>query len=359
MLALCLLAACSGGSKKPVETPKEQLVHRLFTYAEQGKIAYGHQDDLSYGHNWVVTDWENDPLDRSDVKAVTGKYPMVVGFDLGGIELGNEANLDRVPFGLIRKATQQHVKKGGIVTYSWHLRNPLTGGDSWDVSSKEVVRSVLPGGEKCEEFRTWLVRLADFLESVGKDVPVIFRPFHEHLGSWFWWGKDLCTEKEYQELYRLTWLYCTKERGLTNILWCYSPNGDCGPEAFMSRYPGDEFVDILGIDTYANMGNMGLEESRASLAAKAHSQLTYLTALSTGHEKLMCFAETGQEGLQDPQWWTRSLVPAIKDFSISYVLTWRNAHDIPTHFYAAWEGFEHAADMKAFSELDNIVFLDE
>ncbi|MBR5063691.1 MAG: beta-mannosidase, partial [Bacteroidales bacterium] len=103
ILAVCCLAACSGG-KKPMETPRDQLVHRLFSYAEKGQIAYGHQDDLCYGHSWVVTDWENDPLERSDVMAVTGKYPAIVGFDLGGIELGSEQNLDRVPFGLMRKA---------------------------------------------------------------------------------------------------------------------------------------------------------------------------------------------------------------------------------------------------------------
>ena len=107
LLAALCLAACS--SPKPMETPKDQLVHRLFSYAESGVTAYGHQDDLSYGHAWRVTDWENDPLDRSDVKAVSGHYPMVMGFDLGGIELADSCNLDGVPFGLIRKIGRAHV----------------------------------------------------------------------------------------------------------------------------------------------------------------------------------------------------------------------------------------------------------
>ena len=126
-----------------METPKDQLVLRLFTFAESGRIAYGHQDDLSYGHAWRVEDWENDPLDRSDVKAVTGKYPMLAGFDLGGIERADSCNLDGVPFGLIRKAALLHIERGGIVTFSWHPRNPLTDGDTWDVSSDQVVRSIL------------------------------------------------------------------------------------------------------------------------------------------------------------------------------------------------------------------------
>ena len=144
-LILCalLLAACTAGGKKPAASPKEVLSERLAAYAAEGKVLYGHQDDLSYGHAWCVTDWENDGLTRSDVRDVTGKYPAVVGFDLGGIELGDSCNLDKVPFGLMRKAALAHIGRGGIVTFSWHPRNPLTGGDAWDISSDEVVYSIL------------------------------------------------------------------------------------------------------------------------------------------------------------------------------------------------------------------------
>ena len=72
LLAVLALTACGTGNKKPMETPKDQLAHRLFSFAESNQIAYGHQDDLFYGHAWKVEDWENDPLERSDVKAVTG-----------------------------------------------------------------------------------------------------------------------------------------------------------------------------------------------------------------------------------------------------------------------------------------------
>ena len=356
LLAVAMCVGCGPRDKKPMETPKDELVHRLFTYAEEGKIAYGHQDDLFYGHNWLVTDAENDPLERSDVKDVTGKYPVILGCDLGGIELGADKNLDGVPFDLMRRAAQKQVERGGIVTFSWHPRNPLTGGDAWDVSSDQVVKSILKGGEKEREFRTWLSRVADFIESLG--VPVIFRPWHENLGSWFWWGGKLCSAQEYQELYRMTWLYLTKDRGLTNILWCYSPNGDVKPEEYMSRYPGDEFVDILGVDSYEYVGNDTVADASARFKGELRRILTFLTALSYEHQKLMCLSETGLEGLVDPTWWTETVYPVVKDFSISYILTWRNAHDKPGHFYAAWKGFEYENDMKAFSELENILFLD-
>ena len=357
LFAVALCVGCGPRDKKPMETPKDQLVHRLFTYAENGQIAYGHQDDLFYGHTWKVEDYENDPLERSDVKDVAGKYPVLLGCDLGGIELGADNNLDGVPFDLMRRAAQKHAERGGIVTFSWHPRNPLTGGDAWDISSDQVVKSILKGGEKEREFRTWLSRAADFLESIGPDVPIIFRPWHENIGSWFWWGGKLCTPEEYQELFRATWLYFTKDRGLTNILWCYSPNGDVRPEDYMSRYPGDEFVDILGVDTYEYVGGGSVEEASARFRGELRRILTFLTALSYEHQKLMCLSETGLEGLVDPSWWTETVHPVISDFAISYVLTWRNAHDKPEHFYAPWAGFDGADDFKTFTEKENIVLL--
>ena len=358
LLAVMLIAtACSTGDKKPMDTPKDRLVHTLFSCVEKGDILYGHQDDLPYGHAWKVEDWENDDLTRSDVKAVTGMYPAIAGFDLGGIEMGDKANLDSVDFGLMRKAAMLHAERGGIVTFSWHPRNPLTGGDAWDVSSDQVVKSLLEGGELNDLFRNvWLKRLGDFLESL-EGMPAIFRPWHENSGSWFWWGSRLCTEQEYKDLFRTTWVYLTEIRGLTNLLWCYSPNSGISPDGYMSRYPGDEFVDILGLDHYEFVGGDGLEEAGVRFSEELKRSLTYMNVLAKDHQKLMCLSETGLEGLPDPTWWTETLYPAIKDFPIAYVLTWRNACDKPGHFYAAWEGFENAADFKAFSDKEDIVFL--
>lgn len=325
---------------------------------QEGKILYGHQDDLAYGHAWKVEDWRSDALDRSDVKDVCGKYPAIVGFDLGGIELGDSCNLDGVPFGLIRKAAQVHAGRGGLVTFSWHPRNIVTGGDSWDVSTEGVVAAALEGGQKHEEFMLWLQRAADFIGSIGPDVKIIFRPWHENLGNWFWWGGTHCTDAEYVSLYRTTRDYF-ESRGITGLQWCYSPNGNAGADAYMSRYPGDDYVDYMGIDTYEGVyGGISLETAAEAYRQEVKQNLTYLQVLATEHGKVMCFSETGLEGLQDGKWWTEVLYPSIKDFPIAYVLTWRNAHDKPGHFYAPWKGFEHAGDFKTFSEFDNIVFLD-
>ena len=355
--ALVLVAACTTGNQRPADTPKDRLVHTLFSHVEKGEILYGHQDDLCYGHAWKVEDWEADSLTRSDVRAVTGLYPAILGLELGGIEMGDKASLDSVDFGLIRKAARLHAERGGIVTMSWHPRNPLTGGDAWDVSSDRVVKSLLEGGELHDLFMdVWLRRLGDFLESL-EETPVIFRPWHENLGSWFWWGGRLCSEQEYKELYRTTWTYLVKARGLKNLVWCYSPNSGISPQEYMSRYPGDEFVDILGLDHYEYVGEGGLEEAGVRFAEGLRQGLTSLNALASEHRKLMCLSETGLESLPDPKWWTEVLYPAVKDFPIAYLLTWRNAHDQPGHFYAPWPGFDNELDFKQFSELEDLVFL--
>ena len=139
------------------------------------------------------------------------------------------------------------------MTLSWHARNPLTGGDAWDVKDTTVVKSILPGGKNHQKFITGLDKVADFINSLviaeGVKVPVIFRPWHEHTGSWFWWGKDLCSVDDYKQLWRMTYDRFI-EKGVDNVLYAYSPGGGCSSEEYMERYPGDDFVDLLGFDYY-------------------------------------------------------------------------------------------------------------
>ena len=143
MMTASVLVSCATRTGKQTGSSAGQLYSRLSAHAAAGKKLYGHQDDLPYGHAWVVTDWENDPLERSDVKEVSGHYPAVVGFDLGGIEHADSCNLDGVPFGLMRKAAVTHAGRGGIVTLSWHPRNPLTGGDAFHRMTPALLNSLL------------------------------------------------------------------------------------------------------------------------------------------------------------------------------------------------------------------------
>ena len=355
-VTLLILTSCGDTTGHDGMTPAEKLMTQLEMQVEADRIMYGHQDDYMYGHSWKLEDDAVEFL-KSDVKDVCGAYPAVFGMDLGGIELGWTHNLDKNDFDNMRAAAVAHHEKGGVVTFSWHPRNPLTGGDAWDVTSKEVVASILPGGEKHEYFMGWLSNAADFLGSLkaadGTLVPVIWRPWHEHTGSWFWWGQDLCTTEQYKALWKMTYDYMEIERGLDNLVWAYSPGaGGITPELFAERYPGDEIIDLIGFDCY----QYSTDEVYMSDMKNA---LEVMSAFNQGRCKLMAVTETGYEGIPNQKWWTSVLYETLKDYPVSYVLTWRNACDanMQHHFYAPYPGHTSADDFKAFAGLSDMLFL--
>lgn len=352
--AMILAASCTHQEGRFDENTSA-LMARLQDNIDKGVMMYGHQDDLMYGHTWRVDQDEAEFL-RSDVMEVCGKYPAVYGLDLGGIELGSEQNLDDNYFAAMRASAIAHHQRGGVVTFSWHPRNPLTAGDAWDVSSKEVVASILEGGSRHDLFIGWLGRVADYIESFktsdGQMVPIIFRPWHEHTGSWFWWGRDLCSVEEYKALWKMTFDYLSGERGLRNLIWSYSPGaGGVTEEIYMERWPGDEMVDMIGIDCYQ------YSTSEVFIADLANA-LDIMKKISAEHGKMMAVTEAGYEGIPQADWWTGTLYEALKDYPLSYVLTWRNACDKPEHFYAPFPGHLSADDFKAFAAMPGVGMID-
>lgn len=350
MITLCLLCVSCGTRR---ESPADSLRRKLSATVNDGRIMYGHQDDLMYGHSWNTAG--SGEYTRSDVKDACGMYPAVYGLDLGGIETAEANNLDGNPFAWMRESAVVHHKRGGIVTFSWHPRNPLTGGDAWDVSSDKAVASILEGGENHGMFLEWLSHAADFLSSLktedGKSIPVIFRPWHEHTGSWFWWGRGLCSAEEYKSLWEMTYDYMTIERGLDNLVWAYSPGaGGITEEIYMERWPGDEMVDMIGVDCYQY-------STKEEFASDLRKSLDIMAKVGGERGKLLAVTETGYEGIPDGTWWTGTLLPAISDYPVAYVLTWRNAWDKPGHFYAPFPGQASAEDFRNFAALDKISML--
>ncbi|MCO6026341.1 glycoside hydrolase family 26 protein [Prevotella cerevisiae] len=298
-------------------TPAEKLIKRLQKIEKRG-IMIGHQDDPMYGTTWK---WEKG---RSDVKETCGDYPALMGFELGHLELDSLRNLDGVPFALIREQTLAQYKRGGVVEISWHPTNPVTLKSAWDPSGN-AVREILPGGKENAKFMSWLNKIGIFLLSLktddGKLVPIIFRPWHEMSGGWFWWGKDSCTPEEYKQLYRLT-IRTLRGMGLDNLVFCYSPGGTDHEttEHFMQFYPGDQYVDMMGIDLYGN-------DSKETYIRQVHETFDVISQLAETHHKLMCFAETGSRNTPDPTWFTTGLWKAVEGYRLSYILLWRNAWD--------------------------------
>ena len=214
-----------------------------------------------------------------------------------------------------------------MISLSWHVRNPKTGGDSWDVTDSTVVASVMQGGENHVKMLEWIDRVADFLLSLktkeGVLIPVVFRPWHEHTGSWFWWGKDLCSSEQYKTLWRMT-NDRLRLKGVNNVLLAYSPGMESDTvEEYLERYPGDDIIDVLGTDVYQ------FERSQ------------YIKQLN----------------IPDSLWWTGTLLPVIEKYPLSYVLVWRNAREKSTHYYAPYPGQVSADDFVKFSRSPKILFV--
>ena len=139
----------------------------------------------------------------------------------------------------------------GVNTFCWHIWNPATGENLYDTTP--AVAAILPGGDKHDAYRRDLDNIAAFAKNLrgkaGQPVPLIFRPFHEHTGSWFWWGQKHCTTNEFVALWLFTVKHLRDQAGVHNFLYAYSPGNAYGRrEDYWERYPGDPYVDILGYD---------------------------------------------------------------------------------------------------------------
>lgn len=323
------------------------LYSNLKKIAAKG-VMFGHQDDLAYGVHW-----ENEK-DRSDVKDVCGDYPAIYGWDIGWLGVSTH-NLDSVSFKSMKKWMLQAYKRGGINTISWHMNNLETDGGSWDKTP--AVKHILPNGKKHEVYLQRLDAFAKFAKSLRpgwfkKPIPIVFRPFHEHTGSWFWWGKGNCTADEYKQLWRFTVDYLRNEKGVHNLLYCYSTDIFSSREQYLEFYPGDDYVDILGVDNYHHMkGKEGDYE-------KTVQMFEMLSELAAEKDKIATLSETGLESIPMETWWTEMLLKAIKHNDktsrIAWALVWRN--DRPGHHFGPHKGHKSAPNFVKFYQDDFTIF---
>jgi len=353
------LLMAKGSVKKPADKKASKQVVNLYrnlAMLAPGYIMIGHQDALSYGIHWKKG------TDRSDIKDITGSHPAVFGWDIGGIELGQPVNLDSVPFNEMRENIIRVYLKGGINTISWHAYNPVSGGSSW-VEDKNhpslTVAKILPGGSHHSAFLKQLDCVADFLKSLkapdGTLAPVVFRPWHENSGSWFWWGAIHCSVEEYKSLYRFTVNYLQNKHQLHNLLYAYSPDvGFKDAAGYLERYPGDDLVDIIGLDDYNSL-NTGQPD-------KLIRNLEIIAKVANDHQKIAAFTETGSNRVERSAYFTNELLPCLMHSeltrSISWVLFWRNAdakqHFMPDPTHPAAGNFKEFVKNKHILLLNNI-----
>ena len=354
-----LMAACGsstkvggmqGGASSPLLADKnatketKALFNNLLSLSKEHTL-FGHQHATEYGHGWAGD------ADRSDVKSVTGSHPAVIGVDVSGFT-GRPAEAIQKTKNELRKTVEDTYNRGGVTTVAWHFSNPVSaGGFYWkDSVSLAAVQYIIPGGKAHQQYKEILQSLGDWAKNTkgkdGKAVPMIFRPYHEFDGDWFWWGKGHTSRADFIALWRFTVSYLRDSVGVHNFLYAFSPDNRFKSEnEYLERYPGDEWVDMVGVDNYGDMGRDG----RYNVEAATH-KLKIVSDYAKKAGKLAAFTETGLESLPNPHWWNEVLLKVMKTpgMQLSYVLVWRNDRSSPTHYYAPFPGHSSVPDFMKF-----------
>ncbi len=356
ILFLACLVNCATVKAQPIDKLATRETGRLFHNLQllsQKCTLFGHQDDMAYGVNWKYEQG------RSDVKDITGEYPGVFGWELGGLENDALANLDGVPFNLMKDYIRKGYEAGAVITISWHLNNPLTGKSAWDPSPANTIPSILPGGEKNKLFNTWLDKVAVFLQSLqsknGTPIPVILRPYHELNGSWFWWGGKNCTPKELIELWKYTVSYLRDTKQIHQLLYAFNTDRFSSENEYVERYPGNDWVDIVGFDIYQKGDILANDK----FIAEMDKSLSLLDKIAKEKNKIPALTEFGYNNVPDADWWTTVFLKAIEKHSIAYVLAWRNAGRKSANeieYYVPYPGQLSADDFLIFSKNKRIFF---
>ena len=272
-LSCVLLIACKTqqGHYDPINpnaTPEAKaLLAYLYKVVDDGKIisAQHHKDILLNPDRYME--------DLDLVFAASGKIPMMWGADMGWDQQK-----------VIDLAIEEH-EKGRLVTLMWHSQRPLDEGPTifrdqcqGRFSSEEWEQLMTPGSDMYNGWLTKVDSVANYLKQLKeRKIPILWRPYHEMNGRWFWWG-DRKGENGYIKLWKMMYDRYVNYHHLDNLLWVWNANGpDNNAYDYELYFPGLDYVDVLATDIY----NDNWKQSH-------HDQLIEL-----GKEKLIALGEVG------------------------------------------------------------------
>ena len=308
-------------------------------------------DKVLFGHQNSTFRSVRDNGNTSDIKDITGSEAGLFGIDtlaLAGTECASEN-----PLAASIAASKKAYEGGSIISLSCHMPNftntkiTPTGNAKhpYDFSKCDFSESkdltpcadyILEGGEYNAQYNAYLDIIADYaLKLQEANVPILFRPFHENSGGWFWWGTSTSADS-----YRAIWRYMVnylQAKGVHNLLYVYSPNGPIDNESdYLSRYPGDAYVDVLGFDYYDDYADASKYTGDTYFDALAKS-CDVVAGLADKKAKIPAIAETGiritgagKDSLmvsgnptKDKDWYNQVVNTAV-EHDIPYFLLWAN-----------------------------------
>ncbi len=246
--AIPLAAQTAASPVNPHATPEARALLN-YMYSISGKYT------LTGQHNYpnVGATWTDRALD------LTGKYPAVFGEDFG-FQTGADKDSILGRPGMIEEAIRQY-RSGAIVTLTWHAVRPT---DDEPVTFHDSVQGHLTDFEWHELLtpgtnlnRRWCAQvdvIAGYLKQLqAARVPVLWRPYHEVNGSWFWWGGRKGPDGS-AALYRQLFDRLVNLHKLNNLVWVWNANapgsGGSGPGPYTDYFPGSQYADMLSVDIY-------------------------------------------------------------------------------------------------------------
>ena len=291
------------------------------------------------------------------IHKLSDRLPAVASYDFMFITNVNntEGSWYRIREHEIRERIIAANREGSLITMCWHYNDPYTQKTSYtkELPTEELktmsFKSILPGGQNHERYKKDLRKVAEFSSSLrdddGKLIPFIFRPFHEFDGEWFWWGAPYSEPEEFKNLWRFTVHYLRDILNVHNMLYAFSPDIKFDSrEDYLLRYPGDEYVDILGFDDYEDFK---YDKKRTNEARK---RIRIVGALANEKKKPCALTEVGYFIKKDnPQKVDiermEYLLETISDMYeyLSYAVFWGNGggvYCIPTQGDAGEEEFK-------------------
>ena len=261
---------------------------------------------------------------------ITGKEPYVIAADYAN-SVDTEYN-----FANSREVLKKHYRSGGIVTFNWHMKNWVTNGNCFDLTG-DVTTNILPGGSKRTEYLSALDQFAsdmlNFKDDNGNLIPVIMRLWHENDMGWAWWHIYGGTSTAN---YLLLWAdfvtYMRDIKGVHNLIYCYAPQWNHVSNKAIPMYPGDDYVDIIGIDQYQN----------TTIDAMIYYGEAY--DFSALHNKIFAITEGCREIGGNPMvdYWINGYInPILADSKASkaaYALVWDTQQSDGLYGWGCWKG---------------------
>ena len=385
MLGAALLTGCTGtqlpgkdekdygeGTKNeltladPQATPETKALYSSLWVIKDKGFMFGHHDDLWCGRYWIGHNpKDEDDVVSSDTRSVCGDYPAVQGVDFAAL-IDDRYASDPTENSRKLNSVKQAYDMGMVNIVCLHMDNPLTfntpgsdhykKGGAWDNTSNQVVKQILTNGSEVQTtYKLWMDRLADIIKNLkgsdGKTIPIILRPYHEHNHDWSWWGAKCTTEQEYVELWRWTVKYLRDTKGVHNVIYAISPQIDNqGTEsAYLTSWPGDDYVDFLGMDCYQGINNLVFTNNLKTLAR-----------ISQAKGKPCGVTETGVQGFTKKDYWTQNIHAPMTGRKVSLLATWRNKYvgidENDDHYFSVYPGHPSEADFVKMYNADNTYF---